>query len=322
MSNMIFLSFIFSLCLSFILFIFWIPILRRLKLGQYVRIDGPQEHLKKSGTPTMGGLIILIVITVIFSFLEIYYLKSSFVDLLFYLLPLLLYGIIGLIDDLLIINKHNNKGVSPKLKIILQCLCILIYYIVYNQKFNSIINLGELQVDLKAFYFLFILLIFVSCTNAVNLTDGLDGLVSGTLIICFIGTIVLGYLKNNPHIIFLSTVCIGALLGFLLFNHYPAKIFMGNTGSLMFGAILALEMVALDEEMLLLIIASVFIVETLSVIIQVLYFKMTNGKRVFKMAPLHHHFEKNGLNEWQIDLVFWLMALVSVVFMIIVLLIR
>lgn len=320
MNNPIFLSFLLSFILSIILFIFWIPILRKLNLGQYIRLDGPQDHLKKSGTPTMGGLIMIVVIISIFIFFELYFLKDSFYNILFYILPLMLYGVIGLIDDLLIINKHNNKGISPKAKIILQCLSILIYYLIYYEKFNSIINLGIIKIDLKTFYFFFILLIFVSCTNAVNLTDGLDGLAGGTLVICFLGISILGYFKSNTSVSILSTICIGSLLGFLLFNHYPAKIFMGNTGSLMFGSLLALQMVALDEEMLLLIIASVFIIETLSVIIQVIYFKITKGKRFFKMAPLHHHFEKNGLNEWKIDLVFWLMALVSVVFMIIVLL--
>ncbi len=320
MNNLIFLSFLLSFILSIILFIFWIPILRKLKLGQYIRLDGPQDHLKKSGTPTMGGLVMIVVIISIFIFFELYFLKDSFYNILFYILPLMLYGVIGLIDDLLIINKHNNKGISPKAKIILQCLSILIYYLIYYEKFNSIINLGIIKIDLKTFYFFFILLIFVSCTNAVNLTDGLDGLAGGTLVICFLGISILGYFKSNTSVSILSTICIGSLLGFLLFNHYPAKIFMGNTGSLMFGSLLALQMVALDEEMLLLIMASVFIIETLSVIIQVIYFKITNGKRFFKMAPLHHHFEKNGLSEWKIDLVFWLMALVSVVFMIIVLL--
>lgn len=320
MNNLIFLSFLLSFILSIILFIFWIPILRKLKLGQYIRLDGPQDHLKKSGTPTMGGLVMIVVIISIFIFFELYFLKDSFYNILFYILPLMLYGVIGLIDDLLIINKHNNKGISPKAKIILQCLSILIYYLIYYEKFNSIINLGIIKIDLKTFYFFFILLIFVSCTNAVNLTDGLDGLAGGTLVICFLGISILGYFKSNTSVSILSTICIGSLLGFLLFNHYPAKIFMGNTGSLMFGSLLALQMVALDEEMLLLIMASVFIIETLSVIIQVIYFKTTKGKRFFKMAPLHHHFEKNGLSEWKIDLVFWLMALVSVVFMIIVLL--
>ena len=161
---------------------------------------------------------------------------------------------------------------------------------------------------------------FVATTNAVNITDGLDGLASGLLIICFIGTTILGLLYNMNDIVLFSIVVIASLMAFLIFNHNPAKIFMGNTGSLMFGAILSTIMVLLKEELMILIIASVFIMETLSVIIQVIYFKITNGKRVFLMAPLHHHYEKKGANEWTIDLIFWLFGLISLIILLLIIL--
>lgn len=320
MNNNLFITFLFGFILSTLLFVLWIPMLRKLKIGQTIRVDGPSGHLKKNGTPTMGGLVVLIAFTCTFAFVSIFILNLGFKEILFYILPLFCYGAIGLIDDILIIAKHNNKGVKPLAKVLMQLISVSVYYLIFNNKFNTIIDIGLLQIDLHNFYYLFILLIFVSTTNAVNLTDGLDGLASGLLIISFIGTFILGLLKNNQIACYYSICIIAALLGFLMFNHYPAKVFMGNVGSMMLGASLATLMVALDEEMLLLIIACVFIVETLSVIIQVIYFKITHGKRFFKMAPLHHHFEQIGYTEWQIDFIFWMCAIVALVFSLIMIL--
>lgn len=319
MNNEIFIYFIISFAFSIILFITWIPIFRKLKIGQTIRVDGPSEHLKKNGTPTMGGLIMFISFTCSFVFCGITKLNMHFMDIMFYLFPILCYGLIGLIDDVLIIIKHNNEGIKPLTKIIMQVTCVLIYYALFHNNFNKTVDLFFTKINFKYFYFLFILLVFVSSTNAVNLTDGLDGLATGLLIISFIGILVLGILKNNNAVSHYSVCMIASLLAFLLFNHYPAKIFMGNVGSMMFGASLATLMISLNEEMLLLIIALVFIIETLSVIIQVTYFKISKGKRIFKMAPLHHHFEKSGYTEWQIDFMFWMVALVSVTFLILIL---
>lgn len=318
MNNELFIYFLISFVISIILFIIWIPIFRKLKIGQTIRIDGPEEHLKKNGTPTMGGLIMLLSFTCSFIICALVNLKLDYKSLLFYLFPIICYGLIGFIDDILIIIRHNNEGVKPLTKIIMQVFCVLIYYLLFHNYFNKTVDLFFVKIDFNNFYFLFILLIFVSTTNAVNLTDGLDGLATGLLIISFLGVLVLGILKENKIVCYYSICIIASLLAFLLFNHYPAKIFMGNVGSLMLGASLATLMIALNEEMLLLIIAFVFIVETLSVIIQVSYFKITKGKRILKMAPLHHHFEKSGYSEWQIDFIFWTVALVSIMMLLIV----
>lgn len=317
MNNYLFIGFILSFVLSTFIFIIIIPYLRKLKFGQRIRLEGPSNHFIKEGTPTMGGIIILLGFSITFILLGTLYLNLNIFNILKYLLPCYLYLIIGLIDDLLIIYQNNNKGISPKIKILLQTIGLIIYYFIFLKDHNTNINLFNISVDIKKFYFIFVLLIYISTTNAVNLTDGLDGLASGLLIICFIGTLILGILRENYNIVLLSICLLGSLLSFLIFNFNPAKIFMGNSGSLMLGAILATIMVLLEEEMLLLIIAVVFIIETMSVIIQVLYFKITKGKRIFLMAPLHHHYEKKGLNEITIDLLFWLISMISLLILII-----
>lgn len=315
-SNYLFLSFIISFTITSILLIFSIPILRNLKVGQMVREDGPKTHLSKNGTPTMGGLIMLIGYSITFILFGISFINLNVYEIFKFLFPCYIYLLIGFIDDLLIILKGNNKGLTPRVKIIMQVIGILIYYFVFLRNHSTIIDLFYVKVDLKKFYFLFVLLIFVSSTNAVNLTDGLDGLASGTLIICFIATTILGILYNNNSIVLFSVTIIASLLSFLMFNYNPAKIFMGNAGSLMFGAVLSTVFIILNEEMFILIIGIVFIIETLSVIIQVIYFKITKGKRIFLMSPLHHHFEMKGYSEVSIDLLFWLIALIASILLI------
>lgn len=317
MDNYLFYGFILSFSITAFLFILGIPILRKIKIGQSIREDGPSNHFIKQGTPTMGGIIILIGFSISFIIFGSLNLQLNIYNILKFLIPCYIYLIIGLIDDCLIVFKHDNKGITPKLKILLQVMGILIYYLIFLKNYNTRINLIITKIDLKRFYFIFVLLIFVSTTNAVNLTDGLDGLASGLLIISFIGTTIIGIIKNDNSIVLFSVVVTAALLSFLVFNYNPAKIFMGNAGSLMFGAILATIMVLLEEELMLLIIGFVFVVETLSVIIQVLYFKMTKGKRIFLMAPLHHHYEKKGNNEVTIVLLFWILGLISLLILII-----
>jgi len=310
-NNYIFNGFIISFIVTAFFLIIGIPILRKVKFGQSIRQDGPQNHLIKQGTPTMGGLIILIGFSLSLILVGIIGLNLKVYDILKLLLPCYIYLLIGFIDDFLIIVKRNNKGISPTVKIVLQVFGLLIYYFVFLKDHPTTIDLYFAKLDLNKFYFMFVLLIYVSCTNAVNLTDGLDGLASGLLIISFIGTLILGLLKQNQVIVLYSSCLISSLLAFLIFNFNPAKIFMGNAGSLMFGSVLATMFVLLEEEMMLLIIAFVFIIETLSVIIQVLYFKITHGKRIFLMAPLHHHYEKKGNSEVMIDLLFWLFGLIA-----------
>ena len=294
--------------------------MKNIKFGQSIRVDGPQSHLKKQGTPTMGGIIIILGFSISLIIIGIINLNLKTYDILKLLIPCYIYLLIGFIDDFLIILKNNNKGISPKLKIIFQILGLLIYYVRFLKDHNTVIDLFFTKVNLKKFYFLFVLLIYVSSTNAVNLTDGLDGLASGLLIICFIGTMILSILKHNNELVLFNSCVIASVLSFLVFNHNPAKIFMGNAGSLMFGSVLATQFVLLEEEMMLLIIAFVFIIETLSVIIQVLYFKITKGKRIFLMAPLHHHYEKLGNSEVMIDLLFWVFGLIALFLLLILIL--
>lgn len=318
MNNYLFLSFIISFVITTFTLIITIPFLRKLKFGQKIRLEGPSNHLIKDGTPTMGGIVILIGFSLSFIINSVLYLNFNILSILKYLLPCYLYLLIGLVDDLLIVYKNNNTGITPKIKMGLQVLGLIIYYFVFLGNQNTVISLFDLKIDLDKLYFLFILLIFLSTTNAVNLTDGLDGLASGLLIISFIGTTVLGLIKENYAIVLLSVCLIASLLSFLIFNFNPAKIFMGNCGSLMFGSLLATIMVLLEEEMLLLILGFVFIIETLSVIIQVSYYKITKGKRIFLMAPIHHHYEKKGMSEVLIDLFFWVISLISLIILIII----
>jgi phospho-N-acetylmuramoyl-pentapeptide-transferase len=297
-----------------------IPILRKIKIGQSIRLEGPSTHLIKQGTPTMGGIIIMLGFSISFIIVGINKINLSFFDIFSFLFPCYIYLLIGFMDDLIIVIKHNNEGIKPKIKIMFQIIGIVFYYIIFLRNHSTEINLYFLKINLKQFYFLFILLLYVSTTNAVNLTDGLDGLASGLLIICFIGTTTLGLLYQKYDIVLFSGCVVGALLSFLIFNFNPAKIFMGNAGSLMFGSVLATIFVLLEEEMMIIIIGIVFIIETLSVIIQVLYFKITKGKRIFLMAPLHHHYEKKGNSEIVIDLLFWIFALIALFFVLIVIL--
>ena len=316
-NNYVFNGFLVSFIITSFFLVIGIPILRKIKFGQNIREDGPQKHLIKQGTPTMGGLIIVIGFSLSLILIGIINLNLKVYDLLKLLIPCYIYLLIGFIDDFLIIIRNNNKGISPKLKILLQVLGLLVYYSIFLKDHNTTVNLYFTKINLNKLYFFFVLLIYVSCTNAVNLTDGLDGLASGLLIIAFIGTLILGILKQNYSITLYSSCLISSLLSFLIFNFNPAKIFMGNAGSLMFGSILATQFVLLEEEMLLLIIAFVFIIETLSVIIQVTYFKITKGKRIFLMAPLHHHYEKKGNSEVMVDLLFWLFGLIALLLLII-----
>ena len=239
MDNYLFNGFIISFSLTTFFLLLGIPILRKIKLGQSIRLDGPTNHMKKQGTPTMGGIIILLGFSVSFIIVSINKLNLTLFEIFSVLFPCYIYLLIGFIDDLIIVIKHNNDGIKPKIKIIFQIVGIIIYYIIFLKDHSTEINLYFLKINLKQFYFLFVLLLYVSTTNAVNLTDGLDGLASGLLIICFIGTTALGLLYNKYDIVLFSGCVVGALLSFLIFNFNPAKIFMGNAGSLMFGSILA-----------------------------------------------------------------------------------
>lgn len=308
MTNII-ISFVVGIVVSVILFMVFIPYLHRLKFGQTIRIEGPKEHYKKNGTPTMGGIVIILgsLITLLVTIFvtkafEIESLKNIFL-LLF---PFIGYGLLGYLDDYLIIVKKNNQGVKPRIKFMLMLVLAGIYYYIYlSLGMPNTLNIFGKTIDLGFLYGIFILLFIAAVTNAVNITDGIDGLAGGLIVIALISLAGLAYYQDQKLTLAFILSLIATVLGFMIFNVNPASIFMGNTGSYALGGALAAIAIVLKVEMLMLVIGIVFVIETLSVIMQVYYFKITKGKRIFKMAPLHHHFELSGYSEWQIDFIFW-----------------
>ena len=293
-----------------------IKYLHVLKFGQAIREEGPQSHMHKKGTPTMGG--ILFIIAIVISLIVAMFLDSS--NIKYYVLFIyttISFSIIGYIDDMLIVVKKKNDGLAPRKKLMLQIIFSVIFYILVTFIYKDVnyIHIPVFDYNLNISYFYIIFLVFwqTGFSNAVNLTDGLDGLATSVTIITTSTFALLAYKENNfPVLVFcLTIVC--ALVGFLLFNRNPAKIFMGDTGSLALGGILAAISVILHKEVAFLFIGLVYILETLSVIIQVAYFKKT-GKRIFKMSPLHHHFELSGYGEVKTVYIFVIIAVVAAAF--------
>ena len=290
-----------------------IKYLHVLKFGQAIREEGPQSHMHKKGTPTMGGIsfIVSIVISLIIAMI----LDSGNIQYyILFIYTTISFSIIGYIDDMLIVVKKKNDGLAPRKKLMLQILFSVIFYILVTFIYKDInyIQIPKLDYNLNISYLYLIFLVFwqTGFSNAVNLTDGLDGLATSVTIITTSTFALLAYKENNfPVLVFCLTI-VGALLGFLLFNKNPAKIFMGDTGSLALGGILAAISVILHKEIAFLFIGLVYILETLSVIIQVAYFKKT-GKRIFKMSPLHHHFELSGYGEVKTVYIFVIIAVIS-----------
>ncbi|MGM9966706.1 phospho-N-acetylmuramoyl-pentapeptide-transferase [Rummeliibacillus sp. TYF005] len=301
-------SFIISVILGPII----IPLLRRFKFGQSIREEGPKSHMKKAGTPTMGGVIFLLSIiatTVIMSLV-----KGAFTSQTIILVLVLIgFGVVGFLDDGLKIIFKRNLGLTSLQKLIAQIvISIAAYFLLKMGTFHNTVQIPftDFAIHLGLTYVLFLVFWLVGFSNAVNLTDGLDGLVSGTASIAFAAYGVLALLNDQLDAAIFAFSVVGALLGFLIFNANPAKVFMGDTGSLALGGALAMLSILVGQELLLLLIGIIFVLETLSVMMQVTSFKLT-GKRIFKMSPLHHHFELSGWSEWRIVLTFWLTALVA-----------
>ncbi|EGL82171.1 Phospho-N-acetylmuramoyl-pentapeptide-transferase [Caldalkalibacillus thermarum TA2.A1] len=303
MLNVILLTIIASFAIVLLSAPLFIPVLRRLKFGQSIRDEGPKSHQKKKGTPTMGGVIILLGISLTtFKFANHTY--------EFYLLVLVTlgYGLIGFLDDFIKIYFKRNLGLTAKQKLLGQMIIAAIFcYFLYNIGHSTEVYIpGSVYgFDLGWLYFPFVVIMLVGASNAVNLTDGLDGLLSGTAAIAFGAYALLAARYSEPDIAIFSAAVVGAVLGFLLYNAHPAKVFMGDTGSLALGGAIAAVAVLTKTELLLVIIGGVFVVEALSVILQVLSFKL-RGKRIFRMSPIHHHFELEGWSEWKVVTVFWL----------------
>ena len=290
-----------------------IKYLHVLKFGQAIREEGPQSHMHKKGTPTMGG--ISFIVSIVISLVVAMFLDSKNIQYYFlFIYTTISFSVIGYIDDMLIVVKKKNDGLAPRKKLMLQILFSIIFYILVTYIYKDInyIHIPGFDYKLNISYLYLIFLVFwqTGFSNAVNLTDGLDGLATSVTIITTSTFALLAYKENNfPVLVFCLTI-VGALLGFLKFNRNPAKIFMGDTGSLALGGILAAISVILHKEIAFLFIGLVYILETLSVIIQVAYFKKT-GKRIFKMSPLHHHFELSGYGEVKTVYIFVAIAVVS-----------
>jgi phospho-N-acetylmuramoyl-pentapeptide-transferase len=282
----------------------FIPLLRRLKFGQQIRDDGPQGHLKKAGTPTMGGAIILLALA--FTVLKF---ADRSLELFLVMFVTLGYGLIGFLDDYIKIVMKRSLGLTAKQKIFGQLvIAIILFYFLIKNGFSTIVVLPGLEIDLGWLYLPFLLIIMVGTSNAVNVTDGLDGLLAGTGAIAFGTYAIIAMKLTQPDLAIFSAAMVGAILGFLVFNAHPAKVFMGDTGSLALGGALATIAVLTKTEFLLVLIGGVFVIEALSVIIQVVSFQ-TRGKRIFRMSPLHHHFELTGWSEWRVVVTFWVTGL-------------
>lgn len=293
---------------TFVVGLFVMPILKKFKVGQVVRNDGPKEHLKKQGTPTMGGIIMLIVLVVILAINSIKY-----PTLLLAIVSILGFGLVGFIDDYKKLVKKNTKGLSPLKKIFGLVLVTAIFIFMYLKvfKLGTDITLpfisSPITLSVGAFI-IFIAFILIGTSNAVNLTDGLDGLASGVVAIIMTFFTIVAVKNSNTEMIILGASSVGTCLGFLLFNFHPAKVFMGDTGSLALGGAVAAIAIMMKMEVYLAIVAFVCIIDTLSVILQVTYFKLTKGKRIFKMAPFHHHLELSGMKETKVVILFWVIT--------------
>ena len=283
--------------------------------GQQMHED-VKQHQAKVGTPTMGGLVFLIA-TVVVSFLVALFTKQLTNNVGMILFILVLYGLVGFLDDFLKVFRKINEGLNPKQKFTLQVLGGIIFYLFYERG-GDILSVFGYPIHLGWLYIIFALFWLVGFSNAVNLTDGIDGLASISVVISLSAYGIIAYLQNQMDLLLVIFTMIGGLLGFFIFNHKPAKVFMGDVGSLALGGMLAAISMALHQEWTLLIIGIVYVFETTSVMMQVSYFKLSGGKRIFRMTPVHHHFELGGLSgqgnpwsEWKVDFFFWGIGLVA-----------
>lgn len=318
----VFLVMVVALGAAALLFPLWIRLVRYRNIGQQVRADGPQGHLVKQGTPTMGGVLIMLVIT------AVYVLMGS-VDRpsLLVLGSMLACGLLGFIDDYAKVVKERSLGLTASAKILWQALIsVIIGLLAVNWAgvstavrlplvggaldlgvLSSTFSIGGLAIVVPWLYVLLVAVMIVAASNTVNLTDGLDGLAAGTVVIVMFSFAAIAFRQNHLPVSLLGAAIAGACIGFLWYNSYPADIFMGDTGSLGLGAAVATMAVVTKTELLLPLLGGIYVVEGVSVILQILSFKLT-GKRIFRMAPIHHHFEMKGWSETKVMVRFWIIT--------------
>ena len=297
----------YALALAFILVLgagpWFIPKLHALKFGQSIREEGPQSHQVKSGTPTMGGMMIILGLTVaslVFS--------SWTKEVMLALFVILGHFLLGFLDDYIKVVRKHNEGLKPRQKLLGQIIIAGLVAVFGGLPTDLWVPFVG-NIDFGYFFYAFMMFVMVGITNAVNLTDGLDGLASGTVAVASFFYMLVCAAMGKGELAVMLAATVGACLGFLKFNYHPAKIFMGDTGSLALGGVMAAAGILTHTELLLALIGFIFVCETLSVIIQVASFKST-GKRVFLMSPIHHHFELKGWPELKVVWVFWTVGLV------------
>ena len=294
----IMIGFLFSVVLGLIL----LPLLRKLKVGQRISSYVGYSHRQKEGTPTMGGLIFIIP-TVLITIGLLITDKIPYSDNIAIVLVVFLgFAIIGFLDDFLSLKKHNNEGLTTYQKLLGQVIISTIFFYIYMKnggQTSFVVGTLGIDIELTWLYGLFILFILIGASNAVNLTDGLDGLAGSLSAVAFIAFALISFVVGFEDIGIFCLVLVGSLIGFLVFNTHPAKVFMGDTGSLALGGVMGAVAILTHRELTLLVVAGVFVIETLSVILQVFWLKVFH-KKLFLMTPLHHHFEKLGWQETDI----------------------
>ena len=297
---------------------FLVPWLRKIKAGQAIREDGPRWHMSKSGTPTMGGIMFIAALAVVCLTVGFEPMMNGDWGHIFCFVFALIFGAIGFLDDYEKLKKKQNLGLTAKAKFLLQLVVAVVFLFVLK-------NSGDLSCDLyipfwnldleipTAVYMVFAAFVIVGCVNAVNLTDGVDGLSSSVTIPVMVFFATTSYIYGRTTLALLPATVAGGLAGFLCYNFHPAKVFMGDTGSLFLGGMVCGMAFALDMPLILILVGIIYLCETLSVILQVTYFKLTHGKRIFKMTPIHHHFELCGWKEEKIVFVFTAITLIMCV---------
>lgn len=309
------LSIMVGFIVSVILGLGLIPILKRINFGQRISEYVGEAHRKKEGTPTMGGIIFIIPTIVSILFLVLDNRLEMTYNLLIIMVVFILYAFIGFLDDFLSLKRGKNEGLTVIQKFIGQIIVALLFfaiYMKYNGNTSFVVSTLNIDIDLGWLYGVFILVLLVGFSNATNLTDGLDGLSGGLCTIAFVAFALISLFIGKEDVGIFCFVLTGSLAGFLMFNAYPARVFMGDTGSLALGAVLATVAILTRREVTLIIIGLVFCLETLSVMVQVFYYK-TKKKRIFLMTPIHHHFEKLGFEEPDIVKGFWLIGIICAV---------